>query len=182
MQLPLYPLPVVVLNVILDGAYESVPAVEFPVVVHLPFEYSPEAFHWTVVYAMGSPGHAVDASMTIHKHIELRARILESSVAVAEGMGIRLFRECLLERIHDDWIVIAVIDPVGDYPPVIEIQYSAEVDFLCLAVDGIFELRDICEPFLVRLLCGELPVQDIVLDMLRILACPCAAFGFPFDC
>ena len=54
MQLPLDPLPVVVLNVILDGAYEPVLAVEFLAVVHLPLEYSPEAFHRAIVDAMGN--------------------------------------------------------------------------------------------------------------------------------
>ena len=96
MQLPLDSLPVVVLNVILDGAYEPVLAVEFLAVVHLPLEYSPEAFHRAVVDAMGNPGHAVDAAMALHKRIELRTRILESSVAMAERTGIRFFLECSL--------------------------------------------------------------------------------------
>ena len=65
--------------------------------------------------------------MSLHKHMELRTRILETSVAMAERMGIRLFQECLLERIHDDRVVVAVINPICDYPPVIEIQYSTEV-------------------------------------------------------
>lgn len=126
-MLSLYPFPVVVFNVTLYGAYEAIPTVEFLSVVHLPLEYSPEAFHRAIVDAMGNPGHAVDASMTLHKHIELRTRILEAPVAMAERMGIRLFQECLLECIHDDWIVVAIINPICDYPPVIEIQYSTEV-------------------------------------------------------
>ena len=127
MQLPLHPFHVVVFNVILDGAYEAFPAIDFLSVVHLPLEYSPEAFHRAIVDAMSNPGHAVVASMTLHKHIELRTRILESPVAMAERMGIRLFQECILKCIHDNRIVILVIYPVCNYPPIVEIKYSTEV-------------------------------------------------------
>ncbi len=150
MQLPLYPSAVVISDVIFDGSDKTIPALKFPTIIHLMLEYFPEAFHRAVVYAMGNPGHAMYASMILNKHIGLRSCILKSPVAMAEREGFRLFQECILERIHDDWIIIAIINPVGTYPPVIEIQYSAEVDLPCLAIGGILEPGDIRESFPVR--------------------------------
>lgn len=153
MQLPLYPSAVVISDVIFDGSDKTIPALKFPAIIHLTLKYSPEDFHRAVVYAMGNPGHAMYASMILNKHIELHSCILKSPVAMAERVDFRLFQECILERIHDDWVVIAVINPVSDYPTVIEIQYSAEGDLPCLAIGGILELGDVREPFLVRPFC-----------------------------
>ena len=83
MKFPLYPPSVVIFYVIRNGSDETVLSFKLPAIIHLSLEYSPEAFHRAVVYTMSNPRHAVDAAMAIHKHIELRSRILESSVAMA---------------------------------------------------------------------------------------------------
>lgn len=67
MQLPLYPPAVVVSDVIPDGSCEAVLSLELPAIIYFTLEYSPEAFHRTVVCAMCNPGHAMHASMFLHK-------------------------------------------------------------------------------------------------------------------
>ena len=83
MKFPLYSPNIVIFYVIRNGSDETVLSFKLSTVIHLSLEYSPEAFHRAVVYTMSNPRHAVDASMPIHKHIELRSCILESSVAMA---------------------------------------------------------------------------------------------------
>ena len=92
-----------------------------------------------------------------------------------------LFHERILECAHDNRIVITVTYPVCNYPSVVEVKYGTEIDLPCLAIDGVLELRDIRKPFLVRSFGREVPIEDIVLNMLCILVCPCAAAGLPLN-
>ena len=99
--------------------------------------------------------------------------ILKSSVAVEDGLSVRICLYGGIKSIVYQWIVIAVPNLIGDNAPVIEIENGTEIDFVYLNAFIPLELRNIRQPFLVRLLRMEVPVENVLCQVLRILSISC---------
>ena len=67
-------------------------------------------------------------------------------------------------------IVIGVSDYVAYNPSVIQIQDGAEIDLLDLNANIVLEFSNIGQPFLVGFICLEFPIQQIVCQIIWILA------------
>lgn len=69
----------------------------------------------------------------------------------------------LVERGEHKWVVIVITINICNRPLVAEIQYNAEIDlpFSRVFISSIFELTDICNPFLIELVSMEFPVQYV---------------------
>ena len=74
-QVALYPAIVVIGDVVLNHGYEFLTTCESFAVIPFPLENAPEAFHRTVVNALGHSGHAL-------LHLRFLQLIVESSVGV----------------------------------------------------------------------------------------------------
>ena len=82
-KVPLEPFGVVILNEILNHGYQAYPVSESYSIVAFAFQDSPESLHWTVINALGDPGHTLCHTSIGQHMVEWAACVLESSVAVA---------------------------------------------------------------------------------------------------
>jgi hypothetical protein len=78
-------------------------------------------------------------------------------------------------------VVIPVADHIGNNAAVIEVEDRAEINLVHLDTLIPFELSNICEPFLVRLVRMEVAVKKILRYILRILCPPRAAVVIVLD-
>ena len=101
--------------------------------------------------------------------VERSVRILETSVTVAQRVRIRIGGNCFLERIKHQRIVVCISDHIAYNPSVIQIQDSAEIYLFHFNAYIILEFSNISQPFLVRFVCVEFPVQQIISQIIRIL-------------
>ena len=81
------------------------------------------------------------------------------------GIGCNRF----VQGIKYQRIIVAISDLIGNNPAIIQIQNSAEIDFMYFQSLVPFEFRYVCQPLFVRLVRMEIPIQKILGDMLRIL-------------
>ena len=89
-KITLEPFGVVVLNEILNHSNQAGPVREAYSVIPLAFQNSPESFHRSVINALCDPGHTLDHSGFGQHMVECAARVLESSVTVAQRVCIRV--------------------------------------------------------------------------------------------
>jgi len=76
-------------------------------VVHLAFEGPPEAFHWAVINATPNTGHAMRHAGLVQLGFECLAGILESSVAMEDGMCIRVLAYGEVKGVEHQLVVVA---------------------------------------------------------------------------
>ena len=161
---------VVVMNIAVDHLNKLVFAGKSLAVVALTLQDSPKSFHGTVVNAVGYPGHALGHPGPLQPGMEGAVGVLEASVTVEQGMGIRVGLHRLVKGLEYQRIIITVSDHISHDPPVIQVQNGAEVDLVdCNALIPL-ELSHIAQPLLVGLVCMKLPVQDILRSKLGILS------------
>ena len=108
----LVPFVVVVMDVVLDHSNEFFTASKSLAVISLTLEYSPEAFHRTVVYALGYPGHALCHAGLLQLGMECSVCILEATVTVAQWSGTGISGYCMIERSEHQWVVVTVTDHI----------------------------------------------------------------------
>ena len=87
-----------------------------------------------------------------------------------QGMCVRLQAYSFIKGIHHKWIIIVITDLKGHDPPVVQIQYGAQIDFMNLEADIILEFCYIGQPFLIWHIRMKVAVQIISGDMCRILS------------
>ena len=112
-------LVIVVVNVVFNHCHEFFTAVEALTVIPFSLQDSPEAFHRTIVDALGNSGHALCHSDSFKLTVKCPASILVASVTVAKRRCSRICSYSLIERIEDEKIVIVVTNRVRDYPSVV---------------------------------------------------------------
>ena len=169
-EIPLEPFGVVILNEILNHGNQAGPIGEAFSVIPFPLQNSPESFHRTVINTLGYSGHALRHTGFGQHTVESAVRVLESSVTVAERVGVRVCVNRYPERIKYQRIVIGVPNYIADDPSVIQIQNGTEIYLLYLNANVVLEFSNIRQPFLVGLVCFEFPVQQIVCQVIWILA------------
>lgn len=84
-------------------------------------------------------------------------------------MGIRDGLNSLMEGLVNEWIIVPFAENIGHDTPVTEIQDGTQIELMYLNALIPFELRHIGQTFLIRFLCMELAVQEVVGEILWIL-------------
>ena len=163
---------VVIANILLDHLDELVLAGETPAIIAFPLQNAPEALHRAIINAVGNAGHTLRHSGLYKFVVEGTVGILKSSVAVKQGMCVRIGLNCLVEGFENQRIVVALTKHIGHDAPVTEIQNGTQIEFVYLSSLIPLEFCYIGEPLLVGL-CGiEPPVQKILGKILRIPRLP----------
>ena len=153
---------VVVVDVTFNRLYKGFSGSKAPAIVAFPFQDAPEAFHRPIVNAVGHPGHALHHALVNQFPVEDMACVLESPVAMEDGLGIRVVLNCQIEGIKYQFVVVGVSQYVRHDPSVTEIQDGAEIDLVHLNPFIPTELCHVRQPFLVRSVRVELAVQNIL--------------------
>ena len=157
-KVPLEPFGVVVLNEFINHGNKTDFVREAFSVIPFSLQDTPESLHWAIINAFGNPGHTLGHASFSQHMVEWTACILESSVAVAQRMRVRVCGNRCPEGIKYQWIVVGIPDHIADDPSVIQIQDGAEIDFLDFHANIVLEFSNISQPFLVRFVCFEFPI------------------------
>ena len=108
---------VVIANILLYHLDELVLAGETPAIIAFPLQNAPEALHRTVVNTMRHTGHALRHPRLHKLVVECAVGVLESSVAMKQGMRIRIGLNSLIKGLVNQWIVIAFAEHIGHDAP-----------------------------------------------------------------
>ena len=82
-------------------------------VVSLPLQNPPESLHWTVINAVGHTGHTLRHPRLHKLLVEGPVGILKSSVAMEQGMCIRIGLNRLVKGFENQRIVVAITEHIG---------------------------------------------------------------------
>ena len=171
-QIALHPSGIVITDIVFNHLDEVPLTGEPSAVIALPLQNPPEALHRAIINAVGNTGHTLRHSGLYKFVVEGTVGILKSSVAVKQGMCVRIGLNRLVEGFENQRIVVALTKHIGHDAPVTEIQNGAQIEFVYLASLIPLEFCYIGEPLLVGL-CGiEPPVQKILGKILRIPRLP----------
>ena len=173
-QVTLYSSGVVITDVALNHLHEFLFAGEALAVIAFPLQNAPESFHRPIVNAVGYTGHTLCHSSLYEFVVERSACVLEASITVEQGMGIRVRLNSFVKGFANKWIIIVLTEHIGHDTPVTEIQNGTQIEFMYLNTLIPFEFCHIGKPFLIRLLCVELAVQQVFSKILGTL-CPSGA-------
>ena len=160
-QIALHPSGIVIADIVFNHLDETPLAGEPSAVIAFPFQNAPEALHRAIINAVGNAGHTLRHSGLYKFVVEGTVGILKSSVAVKQGMCVRIGLNYLVEGFENQRIVVALTKHIGHDAPVTEIQNGAQIEFVNLGSLIPLEFCYIGEPLLIAL-CGlTLPVQWI---------------------
>ena len=107
--------------------------------------------------------------------------VLETTVRVEDGMGIRVFLHSLAKGLEYKRIVVSVPNYKRDDAPVIEVQNGTEINLVDFNTFVPLELCYIREPFLSGCLGMEVAVKHILCNVLRIFCPSCATVAAVLD-
>ena len=171
-QIALHPSGIVITDIVFNHLDEVSLAGEPSAVIALPLQNPPEALHRAIINAVGNTGHTLCHSGLYKFVVEGTVGILKSSVAVKQGMCVRIGLNRLVECFENQRIIVALTERIGHDTPVTEIQNGAQIAFVNLGSLIPLEFCYIGKPLLVGLCSIELPVQKILGKILRILRLP----------
>lgn len=134
----------------------------------------PESLHRPIVNAVGCTGHTLSHSSLYEFMVEGSACVLETSITVEQGMGLRVCLNSFVKGFVNEWIIIVLTQYIGHDTSVTEIQNGTQIEFMYLNALVPFEFCHIGKLFLIRFLRIELAVQQIFSKILRVL-CPSGA-------
>ena len=124
-----------------------------------------------IVNAVGYTGHTLCHSSLYEFVVERSACVLEASITVEQGMGIRVCLNSFVKGFVNKWIIIMLTEHIGHDTPVTEIQNGTQIEFMYLNALIPFEFCHIGKPFLIWFLRVELSVQQVFSKILGSL-CP----------
>ena len=101
-------------------------------VIAFPLQNPPEALHRAVINAMGNTGHTLCHSGLCKFVVEGTVGILKTSVAMKQGMCVRIGLNRLVEGFENQRIVVALTKRIGHDAPVTEIQNGTQIEFFLL--------------------------------------------------
>ena len=157
-EIPLEPFGVVVLNEFINHGNKTDFVREAFSVIPFSLQDTPESLHWAIINAFGNPGHTLGHASFSQHMVEWTACILESSVAVAQWMCVRVCGNRCPECVKHQRIVIGIPDHIADNSSVIQIQNGTEIYLFYLNANVVLEFSNISQPFLVGFICFEVPV------------------------
>ena len=157
-QIALYPAGIVVMDVAVDHLNQFLFAGEPSAIVTFPFQDAPESLHWAIVDTVCHTGHALRHASFLQLVVKGSAGVLKPSVAVEQGMCVRISFHSLVKGFVDKWVIVAIAQHIGHDTPVTQIQDGAEIKLVNHDPLIPFEFSHIRQPLLVRLVRVELAV------------------------
>ena len=180
-EISLYTPGVVITDEVLYHLNQIFLAGETLAVITLPFQDTPEALHRAVVDAVRHARHALLHPSLFELVMKCPVRVLKSSVAVEQRMGVRIGLDRFVKGLVYQHVVIALADDIADDAPVTEIENGAEINLVHLYAFVPLEFCHVREPLLVGLICMELTVKKVLCYVLRVLRLPRAAVAAVLD-
>ena len=107
-QISLYTTIIVVRNVGMNHIHKFFLAGETPPIVSLPFQYPTESLHGTIINAVGNTGHTLRHPRLHKLLVKCPIRILKTSVAMEQGMCVRIRLNRLVKGFENQRIVVAL--------------------------------------------------------------------------
>ena len=154
---------------------------ETPAVIAFPLQNAPETLHRTVVNTMRHTGHTLRHACLYELIVEGAVGVLESSVAMEQGMRVRRSLHSPIKGFENQRIIVTFTEYIGHNTPVTEIQNGAQIELVNLGSLVPLEFCHIGEPPLIGL-CGiKAPAQKIFGKKLRGLRSPRAAMVVVLD-
>ena len=141
-------------------------------VIAFPFQNAPEALHRAVINAVSNTGHALRHPCLHKLLVKYPIRVLKASVAVKQGMCVRIGLNRLVKGFENQRIIVTLTEHIGHDTPITEIQNGTQIEFVYLSSLIPLEFCYIGKPLLVGLCSIELPIQKILSKILRILCLP----------
>ena len=120
-QIALHPPGVVVMDIVLDRLNKLPLTGEPSAVIAFPLQNAPEALHRAVVNAMRHTGHTLRHSRLHELVVESAVGVLETSVAVEQGMCVRIGLHSLIKSLENQRVVIAFAEYIGHDAPVAKV-------------------------------------------------------------
>ena len=172
---------VVIASILLDHLDELVLAGETPAIIAFPLQNTPEALHRAVVNAMRHTGHTLRHSRLHELVVESAVGVLETSVAVEQGMCVRIGLHSLIKSLENQRVVIAFAEYIGHDAPVAKVEDGAQIELVNLCSLVPLKFCHIGKPLLIGL-CGiKLPAQKVLGKILRVLRLSGAAMVVVLD-
>ena len=112
---------VVIANILLDHLDELVLAGETPAIIAFPLQNAPEALHRTVVNTMRHTGHTLRHACLYELVVESAVGVLEPSVAMKQGLCVRIGLHRFVEGFENQRIIVAFAEYIGHNTPVTKI-------------------------------------------------------------
>ena len=112
---------VVIANILLDHLDKLVLTGETPAVIAFPLQNTPEALHRTVINTMRHTGHTLRHSRLYELVVESAVGVLETSVAMKQGMRIRIGLNSLINGLENQRVIVAFTEYVGHDAPVAKV-------------------------------------------------------------
>lgn len=180
-QIALHPSGIVITDIVFNHLDEVPLTGEPSAVVALPLQNPPEAFHRAVINAVGNTGHTLRHSRLHKLVVESAVGVLEPSVAMKQGLCVRIGLHRFVKGLENQRIVVAFAEHIGHNTPVTEIQNGAQIELVGFVSIIPLKFCHVGEPLLIGL-CGiKLPVQKVLGKILRILRSPRAAMVVVLD-
>ncbi len=150
-------------------------------IVALSFQNAPEALNRAVIDAVRCTGHALRHLCFYELVMKGSIRVLKSSVAVEQRMGVRIGLHRLVKGLKHQRIVVPVTDDVGNDASVTEIKNGTEINLVYFYAFIPLEFCHISKPLLIGPGSVELTVKLVLSDVLRVLCLPRAAVTAVLD-
>ena len=174
-QITLHPSSIVIMDIDLNHLYKLPLAGKPSAVITLPLQDAPEALHRAVINAVCYAGHTLRHTCLYELVVEGTVGILKPSVAVEEGMRVRIGFYSLIKGLENQRIIVALTEHIGHDTPVAKVENGAQIEFVHLSSLIPLEFCYIGKPLLVWLLCIKLPVQKVLSKILWVLCMSGAA-------
>ena len=112
---------VVIANILLDHLDKLVLAGKPSAVIAFPLQNAPEALHRTVVNTMRHTGHTLRHARLYELVVEGTVGVLEPSVAMKQGLCVRIGLHSLIKSLENQRIIVAFAEYIGHNTPVTKI-------------------------------------------------------------
>ena len=130
-------------------------------IVFLAFQNAPESFHWAVVNAVGYTRHALCHTRIFQHVVKSMTCVLKPTVAMEQRVRVRIGFYSSSECVEHNRIVVVLANYIRDNASVIQVKNGTQIDLVDFRTFISFELRNICQPFFIRLLRMKISVQLI---------------------
>ena len=180
-QISLYTMVVVVAYVVLDHIDQLFLAGETLAVIALALQDAPEAFHRSVVDALGYTGHTLFHTGVLQFLMERAVRVLKASITVKQRMRVGIRSNGFVKGLENQRIIVMLAYNIRHDTPVEKVKNGAEIDLVHFNSFIPFEFCDICEPFFIWLISVKIAVKKIFGYILWILCLTSAAVVTVFD-
>ena len=167
-KIALYPLGVVIVNVIPNHPNKLLLGSESLTVISLALQDAPESLHWAIVNAVSHARHTLRHTGFLQHMVKGSVGVLKTTVTVEQWMCIRIGFHCSLECVKHNRIVVVVTNNIRNDTSVVQVKDGTQIDFVNYYALVLFELCNIGKPLHIWSWCMEITTEYILCHILRI--------------